>query len=526
MQSLLDQFDPLSVDSEGHQNKEQLSEKHPESPPPPLANATTEHDHYDDHHSEEPTEDKTEQETQLQEEEEQQPQLGSEEEPNEDGRPFDFQRFLSQLRHKRADPIARYLKSFLSEFNKRTWTTTEQVKIISDFKIFIANKMEQCPPFSTLSENEFANATEGMEKLVMNRLYSKTFSPEIPADKRADDHEEDVLRDRVLEEKMRIWHWIEGRHLDLADRFLRNGEAFVKLASDELIKISHYRAPRDKIICILNCCKVIFGLLRQTDSEESADGFLPILIYVLIKAQPKDLISNVNYIQRFRDPDRLGGETGYYISSLIGAISFVETLDRSALSITDEEFERNVEKSVKSIAEPSLPEPNSTSAAATSMANDGHPAATPSRHESPAIIDSSDEGGGTPNSAANGSNNLNPSSVLYNSAGLFTAPFKTLTKLFEESTESEEDSESQPSDNNEQRRNNGQPSPQELAARQVSAEEHEAQRIHQEEFESVSDTLSQMFPTLDREVIQDVLREKESRVGAAVDACLVLVGTT
>ena len=100
---------------------------------------------------------------------------------------------------------------------------------------------------------------------------------------------------------MRIWHWIEGRHLDLADRFLRNGEAFVKLASDELSKINHYRAPRDKVICILNCCKVIFGLLRQTNSEESADGFLPILIYVVIKARPKDLISNVNYVQRFKN---------------------------------------------------------------------------------------------------------------------------------------------------------------------------------------------------------------------------------
>jgi hypothetical protein len=27
----------------------------------------------------------------------------------------------------------------------------------------------------------------------------------------------------------------------------------------ELLKIKGYRAPRDKVICILNCCKVIFG---------------------------------------------------------------------------------------------------------------------------------------------------------------------------------------------------------------------------------------------------------------------------
>ena len=32
-------------------------------------------------------------------------------------------------------------------------------------------------------------------------------------------------------------------------------------ACKELLKINHYKAPRDKLICILNCCKVIFGLL-------------------------------------------------------------------------------------------------------------------------------------------------------------------------------------------------------------------------------------------------------------------------
>ena len=78
----------------------------------------------------------------------------------------------------------------------------------------------------------------------------------------------------------------------------------------ELVKINHYKAPRDKLICILNCCKVIFGqlrysrvyfdicktilgLIRHLNSEESADTFVPILIYVVLKANPEHLLSNV-----------------------------------------------------------------------------------------------------------------------------------------------------------------------------------------------------------------------------------------
>lgn len=36
-------------------------------------------------------------------------------------------------------------------------------------------------------------------------------------------------------------------------------DGFLEFAKQELLKINQYKAPRDKMICILNCCKVIFG---------------------------------------------------------------------------------------------------------------------------------------------------------------------------------------------------------------------------------------------------------------------------
>jgi Rab5 GDP/GTP exchange factor len=49
-----------------------------------------------------------------------------------------------------------------------------------------------------------------------------------------------------------------------------------------------YKAPRDKLACILNCCKVINNLLLNAsvisnDNPPGADEFLPVLIYVTIK---------------------------------------------------------------------------------------------------------------------------------------------------------------------------------------------------------------------------------------------------
>lgn len=61
---------------------------------------------------------------------------------------------------------------------------------------------------------------------------------------------------------------------------------------------------------------------------------MPLLIYVTLQANPEHIVSNVQYILRFRNQDKLGGEAGYYLSSLVcGLICF--TLCSFADSLTD-----------------------------------------------------------------------------------------------------------------------------------------------------------------------------------------------
>ncbi|PGH17173.1 hypothetical protein AJ79_01311 [Helicocarpus griseus UAMH5409] len=484
-------------------------------------------------------------------------------EPEPD-QPFDFHRFLEQLRHRTADPVAKFLRSFLTEFGKKQWMVHEQVKIISDFLAFITNKMAQCEVWREVSDGEFDNAKEGMEKLVMNRLYSQTFSPAIPppptpsrsrsrggkkdSDRyqgpgRRGQHQEDVERDEILAQKIRIYGWIREEHLDIPP-VGPNGRRFLALAQQELLKIKGYRAPRDKVICVLNCCKVIFGLLRNAKSgDTSADSFVPLLIYVVLKANPEHLVSNIQYILRFRNQDKLTGEAGYYLSSLSGAIQFIETLDRTTLTVSDEEFERNVEAAVSAIAErneeaagPPLLQPEKSALSG--------PEVTPRNSSEGEAYgrkkDTSQLGGGEENVAA----------------GLLRTiqkPLTTIGRIFSDETDSQREPPPAPSQpvaqqrlspaglfnpqqtsegrrSTERQRGRQDIAPQQLnridaqeaAARQASAEAAEARRIQRAEHNNVVETLSGMFPNLDKDVIDDVVRMKEGRVGLAVDACLAL----
>ncbi|KAI0889079.1 uncharacterized protein GGS22DRAFT_153074 [Annulohypoxylon maeteangense] len=472
--------------------------------------------------------------------------------------PFDFHRFLEQLKHKKADPVARYLKSFLSEFAKRQWMVHEQVKIIGDFLAFISNKMAQCEVWSEVSDAEFDNAREGMEKLVMNRLYSQTFSPAIPPPQpipgakpkrrggdrpmgpgRRGQHQEDVERDEILAQKINIYGWVREEHLDIPPSS-DSGKRFLTLAEQELLKIKSYRAPRDKIICVLNCCKVIFGLLKHNKSDSSADSFMPLLIFVVLRSNPEHLVSNVHYILRFRNQDKLAGEAGYYLSSLMGAIQFIENMDRTTLTISDEEFDKSVEAAVSAIAEkhraeePPAPTPAPSQPQLSEKSGLYPPGPSSSTRPSLDL-----DGSNTPRrslSSNDGNDSGEEGPAISGLLRSIQRPLSSIGRIFSEDTSaagpsspirvSQSDTprlsprpsmDRRPSTDLRQRL-----SAEEAAARQASAEVAEAQRIHRAEHNNVVETLAGMFPDLDRDIISDVVYQKEGRVGLAVDACLAL----
>ena len=88
-----------------------------------------------------------------------------------------------------------------------------------------------------------------MEKLIMNRLYSRTFAPAalatisssqpyMPAPPKVSDEArerlgdlmDDVERDRVLAERIEIFDWIGPRELDIPEGMAEGGEKFLQLA--------------------------------------------------------------------------------------------------------------------------------------------------------------------------------------------------------------------------------------------------------------------------------------------------------
>jgi Rab5 GDP/GTP exchange factor len=237
----------------------------------------------------------------------------------------------------------------------------------------------------------------------------------------------------------------------------------------------------------------------------------------------------------------------------MGAVQFIENLDRTSLTISDEDFEKNVEAAVSAIAErhsaeeqreqlhlrhPS-PRPNRVPEKSTPSRPEITPRnsleaerATPARRPAGTRVPGSGpESDGEDNAAV---------------AGLLRTiqkPLSTIGRIFSEDNQpqtgdslaatprpnnpattpqpgstpqrmSPAPPQGYPGQQQQQRRSGEQGRPmsaEDAAARQASAEAEEARRIQRQEHTVVVETLQGMFPNLDREVIDDVVRQKEGR---------------
>jgi hypothetical protein len=78
----------------------------------------------------------------------------------------------------------------------------------------------------------------------------------------------------------------------------------------------------------------------------NADTLMPLVIVCLVRARPEKLYSNLQYISRFRNQTYLASRTSYNLTTLTAALSFIEKLDKSALLIEEEEYDKLLELTV------------------------------------------------------------------------------------------------------------------------------------------------------------------------------------
>lgn len=238
---------------------------------------------------------------------------------------------------KRQPELYNILKNFIATFQDNPPPVSQRSDIvftfIEDFKATILDY----DPWRNVGDDDLSDISEHLEKYIMTLLFKICFSPT------TEDHE----KDRTLFRRFNALQFIEPKHLDIVPSHVN--EELINLAVVQLRKINEYKSPKDKLVCVFNCCTIIYTILNKaylSGEPAGADEFLPILIYVTLKANPPQLHSNIQYISNFRNPDKMSTELGYYFIQLSSAVTFIENVDSEKLTISKEEFDQKTKNQI------------------------------------------------------------------------------------------------------------------------------------------------------------------------------------
>ncbi|EDW76984.2 uncharacterized protein Dwil_GK21172 [Drosophila willistoni] len=241
--------------------------------------------------------------------------------------PDDGKRKLKSDIQRLDSEIRKYMNNYSSK------NVDELSDLVQNTYTKVADIVHNDPRFEIATNEDRDSAIDFFEKVVMTQNHKYLFSPYFTTDE-----ENDVK----VQKRIRQLSWITAKHLECnIDEVNAEARDLVYNAISELVGIDSFYSPQEKLQCTVRCCRHIFELLkRATGGPASADDFLPALIFVVLKANPVRLHSNINFVTRFTNASRvMSGEGGYYFTNLCSAIAFIENLNGESLGITNEEFD-------------------------------------------------------------------------------------------------------------------------------------------------------------------------------------------
>lgn len=234
----------------------------------------------------------------------------------------------------------RFAKEYLAIERRPDKSINDLSELVHEFYEKMTQRFESQLIYKGASSDQLELLNDNMERILNEHIYHVTSARIINED---EDH------NMAIQRRIRSLNWITVEHLEIEIDFQRPiVHDLLDKAICQMVEMNSRTSSIDKLECIVQCSKTIFELIQHgqprganTTIPASADQFLPVLVFVVIQANPPMLPADVKFLTRFSNPRRLmSGETGYYFTNLCCALEFIEKASGASLNLSEQEFNR------------------------------------------------------------------------------------------------------------------------------------------------------------------------------------------
>ena len=248
-----------------------------------------------------------------------------------------------------------YIKDFINKFSENPWNSDKNNRsqkpkyfvmqdiikgdrkygIYKTMKMYmdLVKKKIKKPVINDGLFNDDVDVNEIAEKIedhILRQIYKDVFPLEHEADKAF------YIRTKSLE-------WVTPEQLEIKKVYFNQ----LGFAISCIRKMDEARSVFDKISLIINAHTSINNTIKFSsgkDDDSGQDEMTPIFQYIILKAHPKRMHSNINYIKCFLGESSLTDSKGFLLSQIESATSYINNINYEQLKIPPEEFNRKYEE--------------------------------------------------------------------------------------------------------------------------------------------------------------------------------------
>jgi hypothetical protein len=247
-----------------------------------------------------------------------------------------FQQWLERMKEPALADVVRETKAFTRRFEERPpgapADATADAAAAQAFFGRMDAAVRRHPAWRGATQEALDEASEGIEKYVMSKIWGRTFGAG------RDEAERDARYARLAA----ALAFADLATLAGVEALPPPDEARVAAAAAELLRADRYKAPRDKLLCLVNMMRgaedVVAGVARAGGAFRGADAFFPAMLLATLRARPPRLASTLEFVRRFRFAPRLSGEADFVLATLESVAAYLDTVDWRHLRVPRREF--------------------------------------------------------------------------------------------------------------------------------------------------------------------------------------------
>ena len=251
---------------------------------------------------------------------------------------------------------AYYIKDFINKFSNNSVTKNKMVKFktlsqLVKEDIFKGNRSNQIyisfdnyiniisskiknteinkELFENITDKEVDEISLKIEDHILHNIYKYVYA-EMP-----------IQSDQEFYKKTLCLDWVQPEQLEIKKVYI-NQLGYAELC---IKKMSEAKSVFDKLDCIKDAHTNMNNTIKFSsgkNDDAGQDELTPIFQYIVIKAQPKRIHSDINYIKCFLGDSSLRGQEGFLVTQVESATSFITSINHEHLKMTKEEYDEKV----------------------------------------------------------------------------------------------------------------------------------------------------------------------------------------